>query len=294
MEQRLSVAVVDFPLFVGGHRQPGMRLDWRAQRHHASFMSKALTGARPAATLIIAHDDPARGLRFLMAQRADSMVFAAGAMVFPGGAVDEEDRVHARSLGVGGELDDLAARVAAIRETIEECGLAIGLHESVSEPATAKGLRDALKSGRTFASLVRDMGLAMDLDGLVPFARWCPPQGREIRRFDTRFYLTVIDGADDGLLPDGTETVGLGWYRARDVLDSAHAGDAKVIFPTRRNLERLAQFESSAELIAHARAHPVSLISPWVEERGGEQHLCIPEGLGYPVTSEPLHTARRG
>lgn len=257
-------------------------------------MSEALIGARPAATLIIAHDDPAGGLRFLMAERSASMAFAAGATVFPGGAVDEEDRVHAHGLGAGGELDDLAARIAAIRETIEECGLAVGLNEAVPKPARIRGLRDALKSGRTFASLVRDMGLAMDLDSLVPFARWCPPPRPGARRFDTRFYLTVVERADEGLSPDGTETVGLGWYRARDLLESVSASDAKLIFPTRRNLERLAQFQSSEELIAHIRAHPVSVISPWVEERDGEQHLCIPEGLGYPVTSEPFDMVKRG
>ena len=34
-------------------------------------------------------------------------------------------------------------------------------------------------------------------------------------------------------------------------------------------------------------------VTPWIEERGGEKLLCIPEGIGYPVTSEPLETARR-
>jgi hypothetical protein len=30
-----------------------------------------------------------------------------------------------------------------------------------------------------------------------------------------------------------------------------------------------------------------------VEARGGEPWLCIPDDLGYPVTAEPLETARR-
>jgi hypothetical protein len=36
----------------------------------------------------------------------------------------------------------------------------------------------------------------------------------------------------------------------------------------------------------------VTKVTPWIEERGGEQLPCIPEGIGYPVTSEPLETAR--
>jgi hypothetical protein len=37
----------------------------------------------------------------------------------------------------------------------------------------------------------------------------------------------------------------------------------------------------------------VTKVTPWIEERHGETLLCIPEGIGYPVTSEPLETARR-
>ncbi len=44
---------------------------------------------------------------------------------------------------------------------------------------------------------------------------------------------------------------------------------------------------------ADAARHPVEKITPWVEERDGAPHVCIPEGIGYPVTSEPLETARR-
>ena len=39
--------------------------------------------------------------------------------------------------------------------------------------------------------------------------------------------------------------------------------------------------------------HPVSKITPWVEERDGRRFVCIPEGIGYPVTAEPYESARR-
>ena len=83
------------------------------------------------------------------------------------------------------------------------------------------------------------------------------------------------------------------WASAQDILAELEAGRAHAIFPTRRNLERLARFGSIAEARADAAAHPVMKITPWVEERGGSPHVCIPEGIGYPVTSEPLETARR-
>ena len=65
------------------------------------------------------------------------------------------------------------------------------------------------------------------------------------------------------------------------------------MFPTRRNLERLARFDSIAGVYADAARHPVTKITPWVAEVNGAPHVCIPEGIGYPVTSEPLETVRR-
>ena len=41
-------------------------------------------------------------------------------------------------------------------------------------------------------------------------------------------------------------------------------------------------------------AIPVSVISPYHELRAGVDHLCIPEGRGYPVTSQAMSKVRRG
>jgi hypothetical protein len=37
----------------------------------------------------------------------------------------------------------------------------------------------------------------------------------------------------------------------------------------------------------------VRTITPWIEARADGEHLCIPDDLGYPVTSEPLARAIR-
>ena len=89
------------------------------------------------------------------------------------------------------------------------------------------------------------------------------------------------------------EAVRAFWASAAEILAEIDAGRAHAIFPTRRNLERLAGFGSIAEARADAARHPVGRITPWVEERDGAPHVCIPEGIGYPVTAEPLETARR-
>ena len=70
-------------------------------------------------------------------------------------------------------------------------------------------------------------------------------------------------------------------------------GEASAIFPTLRNLERLAAHKDFAAIHADALAHPVETITPWIEERDGVPHIIIPDNLGYPVTSEPLASATR-
>src|SRR3546814_12105473 len=60
--------------------------------------------------------DGDEGLEVLMVERTGSASYAAGKFVFPGGTVDAADAGHAGP--------EAALRVAAIRETYEECGRA--------------------------------------------------------------------------------------------------------------------------------------------------------------------------
>lgn len=251
-------------------------------------MTDKLPEPIPAATLVLFRDGTGPP-ELLMVERAGGMAFAAGALVFPGGRIDPGDHALAATLGGG---DDTAARIAAIRETIEEVGLPIGL-DPLPDAVALGTLRAALHTGKAFDAALSAASVALDLSMLTPFARWCPRHAHA-RIFDTRFYLAQLPaGAPDPVI-DYTENVRLLWVGARDMLDLADAGRAHVIFPTRRNLERLARFASFAEAVADTRLYPVRTITPWMEDRDGEPHLCIPAGLGYPVTSEPVATALRG
>ncbi|HEX8655216.1 MAG TPA: NUDIX domain-containing protein [Allosphingosinicella sp.] len=240
----------------------------------------------PAATLVLMRAGSPPEL--LMMERASTMAFAAGALVFPGGRIEPGDHDAA---GAFPDMADAAARIAAVRETIEETGVAAGLSPA-PDAATASALREGLSGGAPFAALIEDAGLELDLGALTPFARWCP-NFRETRRFDTLFFLAEAPAGLPIHSADDAESVRTFWASAADVLADVEAGRAHVIFPTRRNLERLARFASIEEARADAAAHPVRRITPWVEERDGQPHVCIPADAGYPVTSEPLETARR-
>lgn len=240
----------------------------------------------PAATLIIARDLDAGPPALLMVERAEGMAFAAGALVFPGGRIDQADR------DLGGELGIDPAAVAAIRETMEETALPVGI-APVPSQARAIAMQDALVDDQPFATLLRDAGLNLDSSALTPFARWVP-KFHAVRRFDTLFFLARCPPGEWRLQVVEGECAGAAWLTAAEVLEREQRGEARLIFPTRRTLERLAQHSSYESMLADARTHPIEPVTPWVEERDGEKFITIPSHLGFPVTQEKLDGLWRG
>lgn len=249
-------------------------------------------GAIPAATLVIMRPAAAGGAdEILMVKRASTMAFAAGAVVFPGGRIEPDDHVVAVRHGFAGDDIGGAARVAALRETLEETGLAVGW-PGLAE-ADVDAVRRALLADAPLSAILDQRGERLALDALVPFARWCP-NFKEARTFDTRFFAVRAPSHRHELTVEAAEHSHIFWSSARDTLAMADRGEVSVIFPTRRNLERLALVDDFIAFSAHAADYPVELVTPWIEDRDGASHLCIPGHLGYPVTSEPFERVRRG
>jgi len=242
--------------------------------------------AIPAATLILVRDRSRGPPELLMVERAGGMAFAAGALVFPGGRIDEADRQ------LGGELGVDPAAVAAIRETIEETAVPVGI-SPVPDHASMCGLQDALVAERPFGELLNQHGLRLDAAALTPFARWVP-KFHAVRRFDTLFFIARCSAGDGETRVIEGECSAAAWITAAEVLERDARGEARLIFPTRRTLERLAQHASFDAIRADALAHPIEPVTPWVEEAGGERFITIPDHLGFPVTQERLDGLWRG
>lgn len=240
----------------------------------------------PAATLILVRDRPGAAPELLMVERAQGMAFAAGAHVFPGGRIDDQDRALASSIGASAEA------VAAVRETIEETAIPAAL-DPVPDVMTARRLQQSLLAEVPFAELLETAGLRIDPDALVPFARWVP-KFHAVRRFDTLFFVARARAGDWQPQVVAGECAGASWITANEVLRRDAAGAASLIFPTRRTLERLALHGDFDAIAADARAHEISPITPWVEERDGERFITISAGLGFPVTQEKLDGLWRG
>jgi 8-oxo-dGTP pyrophosphatase MutT (NUDIX family) len=242
--------------------------------------------AIPAATLILVRDRPGGPPELLMVERAGGMAFAAGAWVFPGGRIDDADRQLGNMTGID------PAAVAALRETLEETAVPVGLSPS-PDAATARALQDVLIADKPFAEVLTQNGLMLEADAVTQFARWVP-KFHAVRRFDTLFFVARCPSGEWQPRVIEGECTAAEWMTARDLLDRDQRGEARLIFPTRRNLERLAQHASFDEIRADALAHPIEPVTPWVEERDGERFITIPGHLGYPVTQERLEGLWRG
>ncbi len=171
---------------------------------------------RDAATLILVDRSGAR-TRVLMGKRHEGHKFMPGKFVFPGGAVEPGDR----KMSVAGVLDEaveakLLARtrhvsphyaralaLAAIRETFEETGLALGVADLGAPDAPPEG------AWARFA----ETGIFPTLEGVDFLARAITPPGRP-RRFDARFFVAdaeLIAHRVEGVVHKDAELVELVW-----------------------------------------------------------------------------------
>ena len=242
--------------------------------------------AIPAATLIVVREAEHGPPELLMVERSGGMAFAAGAWVFPGGRIDQADHHFAASAGID------PSAVAVIRETLEETAVPVGI-SPIPDGALARSLQDKLVANLPFADVLRQSALGLDETMLVPFARWLP-KFHAVRRFDTLFFIARCPDGDWHPRVIEGECARAEWLSARQVLERDTRGEARLIFPTRRNLERLAQHSTFEQILADARAYPIEPVTPWVEDKGGHQFITIPDNLGYPVTQEKLEGLWRG
>lgn len=176
---------------------------------------------KDAATLILTRggDRP----EVLMGRRAPGHVFMASKWVFPGGRIERADFTAA----FAGDFTPETARrlqaetparraralaLAAVRETFEETGLALG------RPAPTASVAGPWRE-------YRRLGALPDLSALTYVARAVTPPGRA-RRFDARFFLADARGL---LHPEPTTGSGeldeIAWLP----LDEAHDLDLPAI-----------------------------------------------------------------
>jgi 8-oxo-dGTP pyrophosphatase MutT (NUDIX family) len=245
--------------------------------------------ARPAATILLLRDGP-QGLEVFMVVRHHQIDFASGALVFPGGRVEDADHALAATLEPRLAIDPptLPFRIAAIRETFEECGVLLARRLGAAEVIGADVLqrldtkfRAALDGGTIGLDAVlqaEDLEPATDL--LVHFAHWITPANQP-KRYDTQFFLAQAPAAHLAV-HDGHEAVESIWIRPAEALAETEAGRFKLVFATAKNLEKLARSASVTEAMDRARASRVVTVQPKpIRFEGSRRVLQIPADADY-------------
>lgn len=252
-----------------------------------AVLAASLILLRPAAR-------PLEPAQHLMMERAATMAFAPGALVFPGGRLEPDDYAIAadRNLvrNVSGVPIEDASAIAAIRETLEEVGIVIGITPQPS-PGVLQEWRRDLKAGLPFGALLASSGAVIDLAHLVLFAHWLPKLS-ESRRFDTRFFVARVDHLQQ-VEVDPSEAASHHWLTATAAIAAAARGEHRLVFPTERNLERLSAWLDFDEVRRHVADTPIQVITPEIRSIDGEDWLCIPTDAGYPRHSFRLADLRR-
>jgi len=237
--------------------------------------------------------DGQQGLEVFMVVRHHQIDFASGALVFPGGKVDEGDtNVRDYCTGVD-DLDDVALslQVAAIREAFEECGILLARQVDGDHLISGEKLqslhpyRERLNKGElSIREFLSSEGLLLACDQLNHFAHWITPAMMP-KRFDTHFYLAVAP-EDHLAVHDGYESVDSVWITPEQAILDAKEGRKTVIFPTRLNVELLGLSSSVDEAMEATDQRQIVTVLPWTEQRDDGTYLCIPPEAGYSVSEE--------
>ncbi|MCC6348803.1 MAG: MBL fold metallo-hydrolase [Candidatus Eisenbacteria bacterium] len=179
------------------------------------------------------------GLEVFWVRRGDAVPVQPGFQAFIGGKVDGADA----ELPLPGVADEAerAARACAIRETLEETGVLVGVHGAADAGARAAARARLLAGGVSLAAIAREHGWSFDPAELEFAGRWRTPVFAPVR-FDTLYYLArVPEGQEPEILPG--ELAQGEWVRPADALARWERGEVTFVAPILWSLRAIAAGE---------------------------------------------------
>ena len=230
-----------------------------------------------ASTVILARPGGSGRFEVLMTRRSPHLKVLAGFLVFPGGAVEEDDwsgRMLARCRGLSPtEAQQILAAamapeqamghwVAAIRELFEETGIHFFVRQRGSLEPNLDGLRERLAQSRealwrrrlSLAELLESERLFCDVGRLTYLFHRITPNHHPVR-FDTRFYVGSLPEGQTPL--DSSEEVAESvWLTPQEALKLSESADLPMMPPTLIALRSLAELGSWKNFISTYRLNP--------------------------------------
>ncbi len=260
-------------------------------------LKRQVVAPRDAATLVLVRDaadaaDATGGVEVFCVERHKKSGFMGGALVFPGGKLDDADKDdHWRALSTPPRPtrspvaeDDAMLRallVAACRESLEEAAI-LPVDGALTHAELLDLRARAAAKTATLDTLLCARGLRLDLAALRVFARWITPEA-EARRFDTRFVMAAAPTGQPGA-HDDRETVSSFWARPAAVLERFLAGAVQLAPPTHRTLDLLRTCANAAAALAWCETQVPLPVCPKLVPYGETMALVLP--------GDPQHDVR--
>jgi 8-oxo-dGTP pyrophosphatase MutT (NUDIX family) len=227
----------------------------------------------PASTVVLVRHTNLGAFDVLMHRRPDKMATYAGAYVFPGGCVEQDDfsvemialtrgvTPDGARLALGCDLKPelcLGYWVAAVRELFEEAGIHFFIDSVAQQPGDGAveqrlaSRRQALQQREiSLAALLQAEKLACDLSRLRYFFHRITPEHYKVR-FDTRFYLAALP-ENQSPLPASEEVAESLWMAPETALRQLESGKFPMMPPTVMVLRTLASYSDWDALCAAYR-----------------------------------------
>jgi 8-oxo-dGTP pyrophosphatase MutT (NUDIX family) len=250
------------------------------------------------------------GFEVFMLRRSEASHFVPDVYVFPGGTLDAQDHSD-RALARARGIDEVALKrefraqaapsfpapftspplreaagllVAAVRELYEEAGVLLACNER-GEPLSNSRLgphhallHDARtrvqRGGLPFWQLLEQIDAYANGNALTLFSQWITPPVFP-RRYNAHFFLAEAS-PDQAAVADAFETHDGVWIAPKSALEQCANGSFRMVYPTIKHIERLAQFDNVPDLFAFARSKPIYSIMP---ETPAEREFSLPPEL---------------
>lgn len=267
---------------------------------------------RLAATVMLVRPAGEANFEVYMLRRSEASHFVPDVYVFPGGTLDEadvSDWALARARGVDAQAlarqyraeispafpapfgspetrEAAGLLIAALRELFEEAGVLIAC-DAHGKPLDAEDLqphRERLQQAREqvregalpFARLLEELDAFADARALALFSQWITPPVYP-RRYNAHFYVAQASPGEVALA-DAFETHDGVWIAPQAALDACRDGSFRMVYPTIKHVERLAQFPTAQALMEFARTKTIYSIMP---DTPAEREFSLPADLEF-------------
>jgi len=247
-----------------------------------------------------------------MLRRSEASHFVPDVYVFPGGTLDDADmteQAFARARGIEpgtlreqfrakhapafpapfgspGPKEAAGLLIAAVREMFEEAGVLLAcdangraLSDRDLEPHRERlhTARRALHAGEVaFPQLLDELDLYANAGALALFSQWITPPVFP-RRYNAHFFVAAAS-PDQAAVADAFETHDGIWIAPRTALAKCELGEFRMVYPTIKHVERLAEFQNVQALMEFARTKTIYSIMP---DTPAEREFSLPSDLEF-------------